>query len=79
MPIYGGGNEVPVVPLDMNNGDIREALLTLDRALTTSVNMGLAPRMNVMVRTKISRFTDFVRMIPPIFLALMWEMIPKSC
>ena len=29
VPIAGGGNDVPVVPLEMTNGEIREALLNL--------------------------------------------------
>ena len=39
----------------MTNGEIREASLTLARALTTHENMGISPRVNV------------VRMNPPIF------------
>ncbi|TMW98873.1 hypothetical protein EJD97_003365 [Solanum chilense] len=35
VPIEGQGNEVPVVPLEMTNGEIREALLSIARALTT--------------------------------------------
>ena len=46
VPIVGGGNDVAVVPLEMTNGEIREALITLARALTTHVNMGIAPRVN---------------------------------
>ena len=38
VPIEGQGNEVLVVLLEMTNGEIREALLTLAQALTTHVN-----------------------------------------
>ena len=52
----------------MTNRDILEALIYLVRALTAHVNMGLAPRVNVVERTIISRLRDFMRINPPIFL-----------
>ena len=33
-----------MVPLDMTNGDIREALLALARVMKTRVNRGVEPR-----------------------------------
>ena len=68
VPIVGGGNEVPVVPPEMTNGEIRGALLILSRALTTHVNMGTETRLDVVERTMTSRLRDFERMNPPIFL-----------
>ena len=68
VPIVGGGNDVSVVPLEMTNGEIREVLLAIARALTTHVNMGLAPRVNVVESTITSRLREFVRINPPIFL-----------
>ena len=47
IPIVGGGNDVAVVPLEMTNGEIREALLILTRVFTTHVNKGIKPRLNV--------------------------------
>ena len=67
VPIGGTCNEVPVVPPEMINGEIREVFLTLSRALTTHVNVGLSPRVNVGERTILSRLRDFVRINPPIF------------
>ena len=52
----------------MNNGDIKEALLTLTRALITHVNMGVEPRVNVVESSMTSILRDFMRMNPPIFL-----------
>ena len=63
----GQGNEVLKVPPEMNNKEIREALITLALALTTHVNMVIGPRVNIMERTMIFRLRDFVRMNPPIF------------
>ena len=62
------GNEVPVVPPEMTNGEIIEALLALARAMTTHVNRGVEPRVNAMESTMTSRLRDFVRMNPPIFI-----------
>ena len=64
----GGGNDVLVVPPDMTYWEMREALLTLDQPLTTHVNRGIGPRMNVVESTVTSRLTDFEMMNPPIFL-----------
>ena len=47
VPIVGRSNDVPVVPREMTNGEIREDLHALARALTTHVNMGTEPRVNV--------------------------------
>ncbi|TMW97372.1 hypothetical protein EJD97_005671, partial [Solanum chilense] len=66
--IKGQVNEFPMVPLEMTNDEVREALITLARALTTHVNMGIGPRVNVVETTMTSRLRDFVRMNPPIFL-----------
>ena len=65
--IVGGGNDVPVDPSEMTSGEFREALLTLDRALTNHVNMGIGPRVKVLESTMTSRLRDFVRMNPLIF------------
>ena len=73
VPIVGGGNEVSAVPPVIANGEIREALLTPARAMTTQVNKDIGPRMNSMT----SRLRDFVRMNPLISLVLRWEKIPK--
>ena len=43
----GAGIDVLVVPPKMTRGEIREALLTLARAFTTHVNMGMGTRVNV--------------------------------
>ena len=45
VPIEGGGNEVLVVPPDMNNGEIRDVLLALDQAMITRVNRDVEPRL----------------------------------
>ncbi|TMX04190.1 hypothetical protein EJD97_010881, partial [Solanum chilense] len=67
VPIMEEGNEVLVVLLKMANGEIREALLTLARAMTTQVNRDIGLRVNAMESTMTSRFRDFRRMNPPIF------------
>ena len=51
VPNAGGGNDVSVVPPEMSNVEIREAFLTLARALTTHVNRGIEPRVNVVDST----------------------------
>ncbi|TMX05787.1 hypothetical protein EJD97_024853 [Solanum chilense] len=68
VPIVEGGNDVPVVPLELTNREIREALLALARAVTTQVTLSMKPRVNVVEKTMTSRLRDFVRMNPPIFL-----------
>ena len=35
VPTVKGGNDVPVVPLELTNREIREAMLALARAVTT--------------------------------------------
>ena len=67
VPIVEGGNEVPVVHPVMANGEIREALLTLARAMTTQVNRDIGPRVNTVESTMTSRLRDFMRINPPIF------------
>ncbi|XP_015072516.1 uncharacterized protein LOC107016614 [Solanum pennellii] len=52
----------------MTNEEIREALLALARSMNTHVNRGIEPRVNAVEITMTSRFRDFVRMNPPIFL-----------
>ena len=49
--IRGEGNEIPVVPSNMNNGEIREALLDLAQAMTTHVNRDIEARMIVVETT----------------------------
>ena len=67
VPIVGEGNEVLVVSPDMTNGEIREALLSLARSMTTHVNRGIEPRVNVLESIMTSRLRGFVRMNPSIF------------
>ena len=69
VPIRGQYNEVPVVPMKMTNVEIIKASLTLARVLTTHVNRGIEPRLNVVERNMTSRLRDFLRMNPLIFLA----------
>ena len=59
------GNEDPP---ELSNRDIRNALLALDRAVTTQVNLSLVPRVYIMEITMTSRLRDFVRMNPHMFL-----------
>ena len=65
----GGGNDVPVVPPEMTNREIREALLTIALVLTTHANMGSAPRVIIVESIMTSRLRDFVRMNTDIFLS----------
>ena len=51
----------------MTNGEIREGVLSIARALTTHVNIVIASTVNVVENTMTSRLRDFVRMNPPIF------------
>ena len=62
------GNVVLVVPPEMTNGDFREALVVLSRSMTTHVNRGIDPRVNVVEITMTSRSRYFVRINPPTFL-----------
>ena len=71
VPIVGGGNDVSVVPPEFCNSNIREALLGLDRAVTTQENLSKVPRVNVVESIMTTRLRDFVRMNPPIFLVSM--------
>ena len=68
MPIVEEGNDVLVVPPEMTNWEIREALLALARYMSTHVNLSVEPRDNVMKSTITPRLNDFVRMNPTIFL-----------
>ena len=76
--IAHGGNDVPVLPLDMTNGKITESLLALDRAITTHVNKGFKPMVNVLESTMSSRLREFVMMNPPIFLSITEEEDPQD-
>ena len=63
----------------MSNRDIREALLALDRTMTTQVDLGMVPRVNVVENTMTSSLRDFFSINPPFFLlALRWERVSKS-
>lgn len=53
-------NEVAVVPPDITNGEIRYALLTLTRVITTHVARDVEPRVNALDVTMTSRLGDFV-------------------
>ena len=46
----------------MTNGDIGEVLLALDQSMTTHVNRGIQPRVNVLESTMTSILRDFMRM-----------------
>lgn len=47
VPNVEGGNDFPVVPPELSNSDIREALLALARDITTQANLNMVPRVNV--------------------------------
>ena len=51
----------------MDNGEIREVLLTLARAMTIHVNRDIAPRVNAMESTMTSSLRDIMRINPLIF------------
>ena len=55
-------------PSKLSNGNIIEALLGLDRAVTTQENLSKVPRVNVVESIMTTRLRDFVRMNPPVFL-----------
>ena len=57
-----------MVPPDMTYGEIIEALLDIARVLSTHVNKGMSPRVNVVESTMMSRLKDLLRMNPPTFL-----------
>ena len=52
----------------MDNGNIREDILTLDQSITTQVNRDIGSRANALESTMASRSRDFDRMNTPIFL-----------
>ena len=62
-----GCNEALIFPIEMVNGEILEALLTLDRAMTTQENRVIGPRVNAMESTMTSRLKELVRLNPPTF------------
>ena len=62
------GNEVSVVPPDMTNGEIMEALFALAQVITTHVTRGVEPIVDALGSTMTSRLGYFVRMNPPLFL-----------
>ncbi|TMX02267.1 hypothetical protein EJD97_022190 [Solanum chilense] len=64
VPIVEGLNEVLIVPQEIANREIREALLTIARAVTTQVNRDIGPRVNAMQSTMTAILRDFVRMNP---------------
>ena len=51
---------------EMSYREIREALIAIARAVTTQANLNILPR--VVERIMTSRWRDFVRTNPPIFL-----------
>ena len=64
----------------MANEEIREALLTLDRAITTQVNRDIGLRLNALESTMTFILRDIVRMNPILLylLVLKREWVPKS-
>ena len=56
-----------MVPLIIANGEIREALLTVARAMITQVNRDIGPIINAMNSTMTSKLRDFLRMNPSSF------------
>ena len=69
-PIYNveGGNEVLVVHPILTNQKIREALISITRAVITEAYLSTNPRANLVEITMTSRLSDFVRINPHIFL-----------
>ena len=57
-----------MVPLELSDRDIREALLALARVVTTQVKLSMVPRANVAESTMMSRLRVFFRMNTLIFL-----------
>ena len=45
VPIANKGNEIPVVPPDMTNYEIKSALFTVTRAMMDQANRDVGPRM----------------------------------
>ena len=68
VPIGEQENEVPVVPPDMTNEEIRSAFLILARAMAAQATRDMGPRVNANEGTMASKLRDFVRMNPPVFL-----------
>ena len=62
----------------MTNDEIKEALHNLSRAFTTYVNMGLAPRINVVKRPTKYWWETFLEWNPLIFLGSMVEEDPQE-
>ena len=75
--IVEGGNDILVVPPELSNRDIREALLDLAQVVTSQVDLSMDLRMNIVKSSMTYGLRNFVRMNRPIFLALRWERIPK--
>ncbi|TMW96361.1 hypothetical protein EJD97_007489 [Solanum chilense] len=75
------GDQAPVIPQSMMDGDIRSTFVTLDQAMTTQAldiatqaqimtaksNWEVRPRVNQNSSTMVSRLWDFTRMSPPMF------------
>ena len=68
VPIVCGGNDVPVVLLELSERDIKESFLILPEPVTIQVNLSMVPRVNVAGITMTSRLKDFVRINPHVFL-----------
>ena len=49
-----------MVPLELSDRDIREALLALARVVTTQVKLSMVPRVNVAESTMMSRLRVFL-------------------
>ncbi|XP_069155650.1 uncharacterized protein [Solanum lycopersicum] len=78
------GDPVPLVPPPMNDGDMREAFLTLAKTMTSKanvitfkvqdmmaqVNREIEPRLPKHANTVASRLGDLTRMNPPIFFSI---------
>lgn len=60
--IFERGNDIPVVPPDLNNSD------AFAQAVTTKVNWSMVPKMNVVESSMTSRLRDYVRINPLIFI-----------
>ena len=58
--------------------EIREAFLSLTRAVTTQANVNIVPRVNSMESTMSSSLSDFVRLNPQIFLGSTVNVDPQK-
>ena len=56
-----------MVPRDMTNGNIRDAIIDLARVMTAQVNMDVEPKVNAFESTMTYRMRDFFRVNPPFF------------